>query len=92
MSEMRRDSFNMFNNDHLAVLFDTFHDRRNGFGFAANRLGGLFDWTATNEQPSPNWNGLWASAGHATSTAAGRSRCGSRSARSGSRTAATSGA
>ena len=61
MSEMRRDSFNMFNNDHLAVLFDTFHDHRNGFGFAANRLGGLFDWTATNEQPSPNWNGLWAS-------------------------------
>ena len=59
MSEMRRDSFNMFNNDHLAVLFDTFHDGRNGFGFSANRLGGLFDWTATNEQPSPNWNGLW---------------------------------
>jgi hypothetical protein len=61
MSEMRRDSFNLFNNDHLAVLFDTFHDHRNGFGFAANRLGGLFDWTATNEQPSPNWNGLWTS-------------------------------
>ncbi len=59
MSEMRRDSFNAFNNDHLAVLFDTFSDHRNGFGFAANRLGGLFDWTATNEQPSPNWNGLW---------------------------------
>ena len=63
MSEMRRDSFNLFNNDHLAVLFDTFHDHRNGFGFAANRLGGMFDWTATNEQPSPNWNGLWASQG-----------------------------
>ena len=62
MSEMRRDSFNMFNNDHIAVLFDTFYDRRNGFGFSANRLGGLFDWTATNEQPSPNWNGLWTSA------------------------------
>ena len=61
MSEMRRDSFNMFNNDHLAVLFDTFNDHRNGFGFAANRLGGMFDWTATNEQPSPNWNGIWTS-------------------------------
>ncbi len=60
-SEMRRDSFNSFNNDHLAVLFDTFNDHRNGFGFAANRLGGMFDWSATNEQPSPNWNGLWAS-------------------------------
>ena len=60
-SEMRRDSFNMFNNDHIAVLFDTFNDHRNGFGFSANRLGGMFDWTATNEQPSPNWNGLWQS-------------------------------
>ena len=58
-SEMRRDSFNSFNNDHLAVIFDTFNDHRNGFGFAANRLGGMFDWSATNEQPSPNWNGLW---------------------------------
>ena len=48
MSEMRRDSFNSFNNDHLAVLFDTFNDHRNGFGFAANRLGGMFDWTATS--------------------------------------------
>jgi hypothetical protein len=61
MSEMRRDAFNLYNNDHLAVLFDTFNDHRNGFGFAANRLGGMFDWTATNEQPSPNWNGLWQS-------------------------------
>lgn len=58
-SEMRRDSTNMFNNDHFAVLFDTFNDHRNGFGFSANRLGGLFDWAATNEQPSSNWNGLW---------------------------------
>ena len=58
-NEMRRDSFNMYNNDHLAVVFDTFNDHRNGFGVSANRLGGMFDWTATNEQPSPNWNGLW---------------------------------
>jgi hypothetical protein len=62
MSEMRRDSFNMYNNDHIAVLFDTFNDHRNGFGFSANRLGGMFDWSTTNEQPSPNWNGLWQSA------------------------------
>ena len=60
-SEMRRDSFNMYNNDHLAVVFDTFNDRRNGFGFSANRLGGMFDWSTTNEQPSSNWNGLWQS-------------------------------
>src|SRR5262245_30644916 len=59
MSDMRRDAFNLYNNDHVAILFDTFHDRRNGFGFSSNAQGGLFDWQTTNEQPSPNWNGLW---------------------------------
>jgi hypothetical protein len=59
MSDMRRDAFNLYNNDHVAILFDTFHDHRNGFGFSSNAQGGLFDWQTTNEQPSPNWNGLW---------------------------------
>ncbi len=59
MSDMRRDSFNLYNNDHIAVIFDTFNDGRNGFGFSSNAQGGMFDWQATNEQPSPNWNGLW---------------------------------
>jgi hypothetical protein len=61
MSDMRRDSFNLYNNDHIAVIFDTFNDGRNGFGFSSNAQGGIFDWQATNEQPSPNWNGLWES-------------------------------
>jgi hypothetical protein len=59
MSDMRRDAFNLYNNDHIAILFDTFHDHRNGFGFSSNAQGGLFDWQTTNEQPSPNWNSLW---------------------------------
>ena len=59
MSDMRRDASNMYNNDHLAVIFDTFNDHRNGFGFSTNRIGGLFDFSATNEQPSSNWNALW---------------------------------
>jgi len=58
-SDMRRDASNMYNNDHLAVLFDTFDDGRNGFGFSSNAQGGMFDWQVTNEQPSNNWNGLW---------------------------------
>ena len=61
MSDMRRDAPNMYNNDHLAVIFDTFNDHRNGFGFSTNRIGGLFDFSATNEQPSSNWNALWIS-------------------------------
>ncbi len=60
-NDMRRDAPNLYNNDHLAVMFDTFHDHRNGYGFATNRLGALFDFYATNEQPSSNWNGLWES-------------------------------
>ena len=59
MSDMRRDSFNLYNNDHIAFVLDTFNDHRNGFGFSSNAQGGMFDWQATNEQPSPNWNGLW---------------------------------
>ena len=55
-SDMRRDANNMYNNDHLAVLFDTFNDRRNAFGFSSNAQGGMFDWQVTNEQPSNNWN------------------------------------
>ncbi len=58
-SDMRRDASNMYNNDHIAVLFDTFNDRRNGFGFSSNAQGGMFDWQVTNDQPSNNWNGLW---------------------------------
>ena len=58
-SDMRRDASNMYNNDHFAVLFDTFNDHRNAFGFSSNAQGGMFDWQVTNEQPSNNWNGLW---------------------------------
>src|SRR5688572_17078963 len=54
-SDMRRDANNMYNNDHLAVLFDTFNDHRNAFGFSSNAQGGMFDWQVTNEQPSNNW-------------------------------------
>ena len=58
-NEMRRDSFNIYNNDHFAVLFDTFYDRRSGYQFNSNALGGLADAQVVNEQPNPNWNGLW---------------------------------
>ena len=58
-SDMRRDASNLYNNDHIGVLFDTFDDRRNGFGFSSNAQGGMFDWQVTNDQPSNNWNGLW---------------------------------
>jgi hypothetical protein len=58
-SEMRRDSPNLYNNDHFAVLFDTFYDRRNAYAFYANAQGGIQDAIATNEQPNNNWNAVW---------------------------------
>jgi len=58
-SDMRRDSNNMYNNDHFAVVVDTFYDHRNGFGVSTNAQGGMFDYVATNEQPNNNWNGIW---------------------------------
>lgn len=59
MSDMRRDSFNLYNNDHFAILLDTFYDRRNGYSFAANAQGGMTDAAVTNEFPNTNWNGVW---------------------------------
>jgi len=58
-SDLRRDSNNLYNNDHIAIVFDTFYDRRNGFGVSSNSQGGMFDWVVTNEQPNSNWNPVW---------------------------------
>ena len=46
---MRRDANNLYNNDHFAVLLDTFYDRRNGYAFFANAQGGMSDLQVTNE-------------------------------------------
>jgi hypothetical protein len=58
-TEMRRDANNLYGNDHFGVAFDSFYDRRNGYGFAVNAQGGLLDWSITNEQPNNSWNGVW---------------------------------
>ena len=59
-NEMRRDSFAIFQNDNFAVLFDTFHDRRNGFMFYTNPLGGLADSLVTDERDTNrDWNTVW---------------------------------
>ena len=59
-SDMRRDSNNMYNNDHFAVLLDTFHDRRNGYMFIANAQGGITDAEILNENANSDWNTIWA--------------------------------
>jgi hypothetical protein len=58
-TEMRRDANNIGTQDHFAVTFDPFYDRRNGYGFVVNPIGGMLDWMITNEQPNNSWNGVW---------------------------------
>ena len=58
--DMKRDSYGMFGNDTFSVVLDTFYDRRNGFNFITNPIGGLFDATITNERtPNVDWNTVW---------------------------------
>lgn len=59
MSDMRRDAANLYNNDHFAVLIDTFNDRRNGYLFYANAQGGMADSQVANENANTDWNTIW---------------------------------
>jgi hypothetical protein len=60
VNELRRDGTNFINGEGFAVILDTFHDRRNGFVFGVNPLGGIFDSAATNERDSNrDWNTIW---------------------------------
>ena len=59
-NEMQRDSFQLINNDSFSVGFDTFYDRRNGFIFMVNPIGGIFDYQITDEgNPNSDWNPVW---------------------------------
>lgn len=59
-NEMQRDSFQLVNNDSFSVAFDTFYDRRNGFSFLVNPIGGFFDYQITDEgNPNSDWNPIW---------------------------------
>ncbi len=59
-NEMQRDSSQLINNDGFLVVFDTFYDRRNGFGFRVNPIGGFSDRQITDEgNPNSDWNPVW---------------------------------
>jgi hypothetical protein len=59
-NELRRDASQIRENDHLAISFDTFYDRHNGFAFSANPVGGRGDFTTTDEgNPDTDWNPVW---------------------------------
>ena len=59
-NDMRRDSFQIINNDNFSVAFDTFYDRRNGVAFMVNPIGGFFDYEISDEgSPNSDWNPVW---------------------------------
>jgi hypothetical protein len=53
------------NDDTIAIVLDTYHDRRNAFRFVVNPLGTQQDALITDEGRDINitWNGSWISAG-----------------------------
>jgi uncharacterized protein DUF5916/cellulose/xylan binding protein with CBM9 domain len=62
--ELVRDA-DFSNDDTVAIVLDTYHDRRNAFRFIVNPLGSQQDALITDEGRDINvtWNGSWVSAG-----------------------------
>ena len=59
-TEMRRDHFGIHNNENLAVILDTFYDRRNAFFFYLNPIGGFFDGLIVDERNvNRDWTAVW---------------------------------
>ena len=59
-NEMRRDSNNIILNESFTMIFDTFHDKRNGLFFQTNSLGALRDAMSTDEaNQNTDWNTVW---------------------------------
>jgi len=48
-NEKRRDSRNIYDNDHFQIMLDTFHDRRNGYIFVINPMGAKLDLQVRKE-------------------------------------------
>jgi hypothetical protein len=70
-NEKRRDSNNIYDNDHIQIMLDTYRDRRNGYIFVINPVGAKLDLQVRKEGlreggghiPNPNvnvnWDGVW---------------------------------
>lgn len=59
-TDMRRDGRNVSQNDNISIVLDTFHDRRNGYEFLMNSVGGAWDTQITDERDANrDWNTVW---------------------------------
>ena len=64
VNELRRDTNGLRQNDHIGAMFDTFYDRRSGFGFYTNPLGARADYSIVDEgQSNTDWNPVWTAKG-----------------------------
>ena len=57
--DMRRDGADIWRNENFTVVLDTFYDRRNGYFFQVNPIGGLFDAQVTDGGENKDWNAVW---------------------------------
>lgn len=58
-TQLQRDGVLTFD-DHIQILLDTRHDRRNAYYFATNAAGVMVDGTISeNNAANLNWDGLW---------------------------------
>ncbi|HUR32274.1 MAG TPA: DUF5916 domain-containing protein [Vicinamibacterales bacterium] len=60
-NELRRDNRNIGQNDSFSVSLDTFYDRRSGYYFQTNSIGGVREALVADERSGNNfdWNTVW---------------------------------
>ncbi len=59
-NELRRGHVGISRGDNFTVVLDTFYDRRNGFFFQTNPLGGVYDSLVTDERnENIDWDTVW---------------------------------
>src|SRR5262249_47587434 len=58
-NERQRDGGNYTGNENIVLILDTFHDRRNGYFFQTNLVGGLRDQAIAEDRQQDSWNGVW---------------------------------
>ncbi|HEX4912866.1 MAG TPA: DUF5916 domain-containing protein [Vicinamibacterales bacterium] len=59
-NELRRDNFNIFQNDNVTISIDSLYTRRSGVFFQMNALGAQRDQEVQDERSNNNdWNTIW---------------------------------
>ena len=56
------------NEDHVAIILDTYLDGRSGYVFAVNPKGARYDALVQGQEANANWDGVWEAATARTAT------------------------